>query len=55
MTFLEEIAAIRRRLAIVEAECHTCRTAGMSEKYLQAYFAFEALELELNDRLKAGR
>jgi hypothetical protein len=55
MNFLEEIAAIRRRLVTAEAECHVCRTAGMSDKYLEAHAAAEALELELNDRLRAGK
>lgn len=55
MTFLEEIALLKRRLASAEAECHAWRSAGMSEKYLEAYSAAEALELELNTRLRAGR
>ncbi|HEV3008974.1 MAG TPA: hypothetical protein VGX52_08075 [Burkholderiales bacterium] len=55
MTYLEEIAAIRRRLSLAEAECHACRAAGMSDQYLTAYFAAEAIELELNQRLRAGQ
>jgi hypothetical protein len=55
MTYLEEIAAIRRSLVAAEAECRSCRIAGTSDKYLEAYGVAEALELELNQRLRAGK
>lgn len=55
MTFLEEIASIRRSLIAAEAECRSCRIAGTSEKYLEAYGVAEALELQLNERLRAGK
>lgn len=55
MTFLEEIAAIRRSLVAAESECRSCRVAGASEKYLEAYGVAEALELQLNERLRAGK
>jgi hypothetical protein len=55
VTFLEEVAAIRRSIVRAEAECATWRAAGMSEKYLEAYSVVEALELQINERLRAGR
>lgn len=55
MTYLEEIAAIRRSLVAAEAECRSCRIAGTSEKYLEAYGVAEAIEMQLNERLRAGK
>jgi hypothetical protein len=47
MTFNEEIVVMRARIAKAEADRDTWRTSGMQEKYLEAYSAVEALELQL--------
>ena len=54
MTFNEEIVAMRARLAKAEAERDTWRTSGMQEKYLEAYSAVEALELQLEALRQQG-
>jgi hypothetical protein len=51
MTFKEEIAALRDRIAKAESDRDTWRASGMQEKYLEAYSQVEALELEL-ERLR---
>jgi hypothetical protein len=51
MTFQDEIAALRARLAKAESDRDAWRTSGMQEKYLEAYLLVEALELQL-DRLR---
>jgi hypothetical protein len=51
MTFNEEIAALRARLAKAEFDREAWRTSGMQEKYLEAYSLVDALELQL-DRLR---
>lgn len=53
MTFQEDIEAIKRRIAEAECKRDTWRAAGLEEKYLAAYFAVEALELQLDERLRA--
>jgi hypothetical protein len=56
MTFQEDIDTIRNRLAKAESHRDTWQAAGLKEKYLEAYFMVEALELQLNERLRqAGR
>jgi hypothetical protein len=52
MTFQEDIDAIRNRIAKAEFERDTWRVAGLQEKYLAAYFRVEALELQLDERLR---
>ena len=52
MTFQEDIAAIKERIAKAESDCETWRAAGEGEKYLEAYFLAEALELQLENRLR---
>lgn len=51
MTFKEEIAALRGRIAKAESDRDTWRASGMQEKYLEAYSRVDALELEL-DRMR---
>ena len=54
MTFNEEFVAMRARIAKAEAERDTWRTSGMQEKYLEAYSAVEALELQLEALRQQG-
>jgi hypothetical protein len=51
MTFQEDIDTIRNRLAKAESDRDAWQAAGLKEKYLEAYFMVEALELQLNERL----
>ena len=52
MTFQEEIDALLSRIAKAESERDAWRAAGPEEKYLEAYFMVEALELQLDERLR---
>jgi hypothetical protein len=52
MTAQEGIEAIKGRIAKAESERDTWRAAGMQEKFLAAYFALEALEIQLDDALR---
>lgn len=52
MTLHDDIEALRKRLAKAESERDTWRAAGPEEKYLAAYFAVEAIELQLDARLR---
>ena len=54
MTFYEEVVALRARIVKAEAERDTWRTSGMQEKYLEAYTAVEALELQLEALRQQG-
>lgn len=54
MTFLEEVAAVRARIAKAESERDGWRAAGRQERYLEAYLMVEALELQL-ERLRMSR
>ena len=54
MTFHEEIVAMRARIAKAEAERDTWRTSGNQEKYLEAYSAVEALDLQLEGLRQQG-
>lgn len=54
MTFYEEVVAMRARIAKAESERDTWRTSGMQEKYLEAYSAVEALELQLEALRQQG-
>ena len=51
MTIREEIADIQARIAKAQSERDTWQSAGMQEKYLEAYSLVEALELRL-ERLR---
>jgi hypothetical protein len=52
MMLLDDIEALRKRLAKAEVDRDTWRSAGPQDKYLAAYFAVEALELQLDERLR---
>ena len=52
MTLEDDIQALRNRLAKAEADRETWRAAGLQDRYLAAYFAVEALELQLDKRLR---
>lgn len=54
MTLHEDIAAIRNRIAKAESDRNLWRAAGQEEKYLEAYFLVEALEAQLDQRLRQG-
>ena len=51
MTIREEIAAMQARIAKAQSERDTWQSAGMQDKYLEAYSLVEALELQL-ERLR---
>jgi hypothetical protein len=55
MTFQEDIDALKSRIAKAEFKRETWRAAGEQEKYLEAYFMVEALELQLDSRLRQPR
>jgi len=52
MTFQEDIASFKERIAQAEFHRDAWRAAGREEKYLEAYFMVEALELQLDERLR---
>jgi hypothetical protein len=52
MTFQQEIDAFKLRIAQAEARRDGWRAAGDREKYLEAYFMVEAMELLLDERLR---
>lgn len=52
MTFEEDIDSFKGRIAEAEARRDAWRVAGPEEKYLEAYFMVEALELQLDERLR---
>src|SRR5438132_12254795 len=54
MTFQEEIAELRQRIAKAELDRDTWRTSGMQEKYLETYSLVEALELQLERMRQEG-
>jgi len=54
MSHDEEIAGVRLRIAKAESDRDRWRTAGRQDKYLEAYFFVNALELEL-DRMRRQR
>lgn len=49
MTFQEDIDSLKSRIAKAESDRETWRVAGPEEKYLEAYFLVEALELQLDE------
>jgi hypothetical protein len=55
MTYLEDIDTIKNRLAKAESDRDAWQAAGLKEKYLEAYFMVEALELQLNEQLRQPR
>jgi hypothetical protein len=52
MTFQEDIESFKARIAKAESERDVWRVAGPEEKYLEAYFLVEALESQLDERLR---
>jgi hypothetical protein len=54
VTFLQEITAMRARIAKAESERDGWRAAGRQERYLESYLMVEALELQL-ERLRMSR
>jgi hypothetical protein len=55
VTFQEDIDTLKSRIAKSESARETWRLAGEKEKYLEAYFMVEALELRLDQRLRQPR
>ncbi|HEU0203510.1 MAG TPA: hypothetical protein VFR86_24125 [Burkholderiaceae bacterium] len=55
MTPQEDIHTLENRIARAETARDAWRAAGQEEKYLEAYFMVEALELQLNERLRQPR
>ena len=55
MTSQEDIFALNERIAKVESDRDTWRAAGQQEKYLEAFFLLEALEVQLDQRLQQKR
>lgn len=51
MTYQDDIAALRRRIAQAELGCAMARSAGLQEQYLAAYVLVEALDLQLAAQL----
>ena len=52
MTIAEDVVALKRRLALAEEERDALQLAGQEENYLQACSMIEALEIQLEERLK---
>jgi len=52
MTLQEDVDAIRRRLVEAESDRDGWRMTKLQEKYLEACSMVEALESQLDDRLK---
>lgn len=52
MTYQQDIDSFKDRIARAESERDAWRLAGREEKYLEAYFMVEALELQLDERLR---
>jgi hypothetical protein len=53
MTFQQDIDSFRGRIAQAESNREAWRAAGDREKYLEAYFMVEAMELLLDERLRS--
>jgi hypothetical protein len=51
-TFQDDIASFKSRIAGAESQRDGWRAAGQQEKYLEAYCMVEALELQLEERLR---
>ena len=52
MTLKDDIDAIKSRIAKAESERDASRLAGPEEKYIETCSMVEALELELEQRLR---
>jgi len=55
VTFQEDIDTLKSRIAKAESARETWRVASEKEKYLEAYFMVEALDLQLDQRLRQPR
>jgi hypothetical protein len=55
MTLRQDVDSFKARIADAEVRRDAWRAAGNREKYLEAFFAVEAMELLLDERLRAGR
>jgi hypothetical protein len=55
MTLRQDIESFKTRIAQAEVKRDAWRAAGNREKYQEAFFAVEAMELLLDERLLAGR
>ncbi len=53
MSKQDDIEALKRHIALAEEERDALQRAGQEEDYLQAYSMVEALELQLEARLRA--
>jgi hypothetical protein len=51
-TFHDDIAAFKSRIAQAESQRDGWRAAGQQEKYLEACSLVDALELQLDQRLR---
>ncbi|HEU5296671.1 MAG TPA: hypothetical protein VFU71_17955 [Burkholderiaceae bacterium] len=52
MTFREDSDWFKDRIARAESERDAWLSAGREAKYLEAYFMVEALEIQLDERLR---
>ena len=52
MTFREDIDSFKARIAQAESNRDAWQAAGDREKYLEAYFMVEAMELRLDECLR---
>jgi hypothetical protein len=52
MSLQQNIDSFKERIAQAEANREAWRAAGNREKYLEAYFAVEAMELMLDEQLR---
>jgi hypothetical protein len=55
MTLQNEVESFRARIALAEAKREAWRMAGNREKYLEAYFDVEGMELLLERHLRQRR
>ena len=55
MTLRQDIESFKERIAQAELKRDAWRAAGNREKYLEAFFAVETMELLFDERLRAGR
>ena len=53
MSLQQDIHSFKARIASAESNRDAWRAAGDREKYLEAYFTVEAMELMLDERLRS--
>jgi len=49
MTIQQDIDALRAKISKAESDRDTWRAAGREEKYLEAFFMIEAMQLQLDE------